>query len=783
MFQKVDIINLSIGGPDFEDKLFVEKVSEIVAAGIVFVSAIGNDGPVHGTLNNPADQMEVIGVGAVDQTGNVAQFSSRGMTTWELPHGYGRVKPDVLALGVGVIGKSTKNVCVQMQGTSVASPIVTGAIALILSANQHRKKLLNPAFVKQTLTSTATRLPNASMFVQGSGKLDIVKAFKKSKLMQPHVSVLPNYVDAKTSNDDSDYFWPYSSQPLYHSALPVKLNFTLVNSLSVTSQISSVPIWRPSLTAPDIVDMNFEFLPALWPWSGYFGLKMWIKPEGASFSGKVSGIVSFSISSYSDIEGSWKWIDKEIRIPLSLHVVPTPRREYRILWDVYHNLKYPNGYFPRDDLKNTRDLLDWYSDHPHTNFKRLYGYLRKMGMFIEILGQSFECFDAFKYQTLLIIDPEDDYHLKELVKLQDDVRNKGLSVLVVCDWWNAEIMNKIQYFDENTRSTKFPLTGGSNVPAVNKLLDPFGISLSDHIYYGTAVMGSKNVNLRSASSILRFPDEGFLVRVKLKDEVRELLENKARIVQEVPIAGILDLTRLSHTNHGNEAETQGRLAILTDTSCLEDTKVKQENNCFSFFHDLLKFAAFGELKDLKGVLKESSLPVGRNPLYRSSLQDQLTSFSKVVRSYEPYSEKHLDEQCERYQHNEVDFASQLLNVNESNMVDEMLIQLKNLKNAFKNDAYDVKVSVSLSEKSDVKEVRDGRESPSAGVSYSAGMLPFMRKGIRADYSRKIVQQEQPWILLLFIAVCGVFLLLVLCDMFVRRRRKRLCRRVYRIFRR
>ena len=56
------------------------------------VSAIGNDGPLYGTLNNPADQNDVIGVGGVDYADQVASFSSRGMSTWELPIGYGRAK-------------------------------------------------------------------------------------------------------------------------------------------------------------------------------------------------------------------------------------------------------------------------------------------------------------------------------------------------------------------------------------------------------------------------------------------------------------------------------------------------------------------------------------------------------------------------------------------------------------------------------------------------------------------------------------------------------------------
>lgn len=43
------------GGPDYLDLPFVDKVAEITSSGIIMVSAIGNDGPLYGTLNNPGE--------------------------------------------------------------------------------------------------------------------------------------------------------------------------------------------------------------------------------------------------------------------------------------------------------------------------------------------------------------------------------------------------------------------------------------------------------------------------------------------------------------------------------------------------------------------------------------------------------------------------------------------------------------------------------------------------------------------------------------------------------
>lgn len=107
IMKKIQVLNLSIGGPDFKDVPFVEKVSpgcvtiyegfsvrhhpfftvtltslkvwELTANGVMMISAIGNDGPLYGTLNNPADQMDVIGVGGINFDDRIARFSSRGM--------------------------------------------------------------------------------------------------------------------------------------------------------------------------------------------------------------------------------------------------------------------------------------------------------------------------------------------------------------------------------------------------------------------------------------------------------------------------------------------------------------------------------------------------------------------------------------------------------------------------------------------------------------------------------------------------------------------------------
>lgn len=116
----VDILNLSIGGPDHADEPFLDKVNEVTAAGVIVVSAIGNDGPLYGSLNNPADMMEVVGIGGLERNGQIASFSSRGMATHELglpSPSYGRVKPDVVTIARDLYGPSTRNNrCLHLSG-------------------------------------------------------------------------------------------------------------------------------------------------------------------------------------------------------------------------------------------------------------------------------------------------------------------------------------------------------------------------------------------------------------------------------------------------------------------------------------------------------------------------------------------------------------------------------------------------------------------------------------------------------------------------------------------
>jgi hypothetical protein len=55
---------------------------------------------------------------------------------------------------------------------------------------------------------------------------------------------------------------------------------------------------------------------------------------------------------------------------------------------------------------------------------------------VEILSETFSCFNAENYKVLLVVDPEDYFSRAEILKVREDFENKGLSIVVVADWYN-----------------------------------------------------------------------------------------------------------------------------------------------------------------------------------------------------------------------------------------------------------------------------------------------------------------------------------------------------------
>lgn len=150
-----DIVSSSLGYidwytyPDMNgDSAVTTRAADWAAQnGIVVCNCMGNEGPASGTMLAPADADSIIAVGAVDQAGVIASFSSRGPTY------DGRTKPEVCARGVSayMVYPGDSTAYASGSGTSFSTPLIGGAAALLLEIHpewtpmQLREALLNSA--------------------------------------------------------------------------------------------------------------------------------------------------------------------------------------------------------------------------------------------------------------------------------------------------------------------------------------------------------------------------------------------------------------------------------------------------------------------------------------------------------------------------------------------------------------------------------------------------------------------------------------------------------------
>lgn len=117
-----DILSLSLGSPEPSDDIY-NAIRRAVAKGKFVICAAGNDGRDN-SVNYPGRWLETVAVGAVDRDGVVTRFSSRGPEV------------DIAAPGQDILSTYLGGGYARLSGTSMATPFVTGVVALMLA--KHR---------------------------------------------------------------------------------------------------------------------------------------------------------------------------------------------------------------------------------------------------------------------------------------------------------------------------------------------------------------------------------------------------------------------------------------------------------------------------------------------------------------------------------------------------------------------------------------------------------------------------------------------------------------------
>lgn len=170
------VVNMSFGSKD-ESTALRMAIDKGLAKGMIFVAAAGNSGSDNSVVF-PARHSGVVAVSAISENNRIASFSSKGPEV------------DITAPGDKIVSTYRKGGYKSMSGTSMAAPHVTGAVAVILSANPGITS--RGALVK--LMEGAVRLPGLSRNEQGSGLVNVsrsVGAGAQKKEVEPEEKTIP----------------------------------------------------------------------------------------------------------------------------------------------------------------------------------------------------------------------------------------------------------------------------------------------------------------------------------------------------------------------------------------------------------------------------------------------------------------------------------------------------------------------------------------------------------------------------------------------------------------
>jgi len=202
----IRVVNLSVGAAvteSYETDPLALAARRVVESGVVLVAAAGNLGrnalgqTQYGGITAPGNAPWVLTVGASSHMGTLSRtddtiggYSSRGPTAIDY-----LAKPDLVAPGTGIVSLSAPGSFfyaakpqllvdglrptaykpyLSLTGTSMAAPVVTGTVALMLQANP----ALTPNAVKAILQYTAQDYPQYNALTEGAGFLDAKGAVK-----------------------------------------------------------------------------------------------------------------------------------------------------------------------------------------------------------------------------------------------------------------------------------------------------------------------------------------------------------------------------------------------------------------------------------------------------------------------------------------------------------------------------------------------------------------------------------------------------------------------------
>ena len=669
---KCKIINLSLGGINFNDKKIIELITLASNQNIIIISSSGNEGPSYGTITFPGILPPVLTIGSVsNEIFSIYRHSSRGPamldknTLISKPNTYAPGE-DIIGLGIDEIKKekekNIKGIKIAKNGSSIATAIVTGFIALALSINTQKKfefinkfniaKLIN--IVQRTniiLPELDNEFERFSGLFNPQGILGYMLNYEKNfneKNNKAFVYIY-NYDYSFNNKFDKNIKVEYPEDVLYSTKMEKEIALQVINELDLENYndiklpffIKDIQIlyekknsnMNKNYKKNSYINDNCVKFELISPnesedISRVMILKLKIIPDNTDKCDFNKGDIELK---FIIVDQSQKQI---LNFFYSYHFIPRPLKLNRILFDRGHNLIYPyDQNVIKDNLFSDCLDFDWTYESIQTNFKGLNDFLLNNlnslegidnNYYIEETTKNLDLINLNLYSVLVIIDAEKNFTMEEINNMQNSLENNDLGILIISEWNNDLIKNKIHRNRMNMNTStntsqillpkKETIFSGSNILNLNNFLLKYNIALSQDTISGNVYLMNKIIEINSGTSISLFPKGGLIFGGYFDNDESVILDSEdiftyddndfinddditldkiSRIKKDKlyrAVLGVIDGGQKKNENNF------GRLAIFTDSYCIDDYQYSKNNkskNCFWLIQDLIQFLIHG----------------------------------------------------------------------------------------------------------------------------------------------------------------------------------------------
>ena len=669
---KCKIINLSLGGINFNDKKIIELITLASNQNIIIISSSGNEGPSYGTITFPGILPSVLTIGSVsNEIFSIYRHSSRGPamldknTLISKPNTYAPGE-DIIGLGIDEIKKekekNIKGIKIAKNGSSIATAIVTGFIALALSINTQKKfefinkfniaKLIN--IVQRTniiLPELDNEFERFSGLFNPQGILGYMLNYEKNfneKNNKAFVYIY-NYDYSFNNKFDKNIKVEYPEDVLYSTKMEKEIALQVINELDLENYndiklpffIKDIQIlyekknsnMNKNYKKNSYINDNCVKFELISPnesedISRVMILKLKIIPDNTDKCDFNKGDIELK---FIIVDQSQKQI---LNFFYSYHFIPRPLKLNRILFDRGHNLIYPyDQNVIKDNLFSDCLDFDWTYESIQTNFKGLNDFLLNNlnslegidnNYYIEETTKNLDLINLNLYSVLVIIDAEKNFTMEEINNMQNSLENNDLGILIISEWNNDLIKNKIHRNRMNMNTStntsqillpkKETIFSGSNILNLNNFLLKYNIALSQDTISGNVYLMNKIIEINSGTSISLFPKGGLIFGGYFDNDESVILDSEdiftyddndfinddditldkiSRIKKDKlyrAVLGVIDGGQKKNENNF------GRLAIFTDSYCIDDYQYSKNNkskNCFWLIQDLIQFLIHG----------------------------------------------------------------------------------------------------------------------------------------------------------------------------------------------